>query len=288
MAAIYRRELKGYFNTMIGYVIIVFLLAFSGIYFMAYNLNYGYPYFSYVLSGGIFMLLIAAPLLTMRSFAEERKNRTDQLLLTAPVSLFQIVMGKYLAMITILGIPCAVYLLFPLMIKMQGTAYILSDYLSILVYFLLGCVYIAIGMFVSSLTESQIIAAIGTFGMLMVIQLWSGIIGFLPSSAMANVFGIAFLLSLLVWTVWHMTQNWVICLILEIVNLGVNGIVYAVKSEVYENLLSTICGKLNLIDTFNSIASNNLLDVSGIILYLSLIVFFVFLTMEMIQKRRWS
>ena len=137
MAAIYRRELKGYFNTMIGYVIIVFLLAFSGIYFMAYNLNYGYPYFSYVLSGGIFMLLIAAPLLTMRSFAEERKNRTDQLLLTAPVSLFQIVMGKYLAMITILGIPCAVYLLFPLMIKMQGTAYILSDYLSILVYFLL-------------------------------------------------------------------------------------------------------------------------------------------------------
>ena len=108
MAAIYRRELKGYFNTMIGYVIIVFLLAFSGIYFMAYNLNYGYPYFSYVLSGGIFMLLIAAPLLTMRSFAEERKNRTDQLLLTAPVSLFQIVMGKYLAMITILGIPCAV------------------------------------------------------------------------------------------------------------------------------------------------------------------------------------
>mgnify|MGYP003099719708 CR=1 FL=1 len=267
MAAIYRRELKGYFNTMIGYVIIVFLLAFSGIYFMAYNLNYGYPYFSYVLSGGIFMLLIAAPLLTMRSFAEERKNRTDQLLLTAPVSLFQIVMGKYLAMITILGIP---------------------DYLSILVYFLLGCVYIAIGMFVSSLTESQIIAAIGTFGILMVIQLWSGIIGFLPSSAMANVFGIAFLLSLLVCAVWRMTQNWVICLILEILNLGVNGIVYAVKSEVYENLLSTICGKLNLIDTFNSIASNNLLDVSGIILYLSLIVFFVFLTMEMIQKRRWS
>ena len=174
------------------------------------------------------------------------------------------------------------------MIKMQGTAYILSDYLSILVYFLLGCVYIAIGMFVSSLTESQIIAAIGTFGILMVIQLWSGIIGFLPSSAVANVLGMALLLSLLVWGVWRMTQNWVICLALEIVNLGVNGIVYAVKSEVYENLLSTICGKLNLIDTFTSIASNNLLDVSGIILYLSLIVFFVFLTMEMIQKRRWS
>ena len=288
MRAIYKRELRSYFHSMIGYVFIAFLVAYTGIYFLAYNLNYGYPYFSYVLSGILFVYLVAIPILTMRCFAEDKKNKTDQMLLTAPVSLFQIVMGKYLAMITILGIPCAVYLLFPLMIKMQGTAYILSDYLSILVYFLLGCVYIAIGMFVSSLTESQIIAAIGTFGILMVIQLWSGIIGFLPSSAVANVLGMALLLSLLVWGVWRMTQNWVICLALEIVNLGVNGIIYAVKSEVYENLLSTICGKLNLIDIFNSIASNNLLDVSGIILYLSLIVFFVFLTMEMIQKRRWS
>lgn len=288
MRAIYKRELKGYFHTMIGYVIVVFLIAFAGIYFMAYNLNYGYPYFSYVLSGGIFMLLIAAPLLTMRSFAEERKSRTDQLLLTAPVSLFQIVMGKYLAMITILGIPCAVYLLFPLIIKMQGTAYIFQDYLTILVYFLLGCVYIAIGMFVSALTESQIIAAIGTFGILMMIHLWSGIVGFLPSSAMANVFGIAFFFSILVWGVWRMTQNWLLCTILEILNLAINGIVYAVNMEVYENLMANVCGKLNLIDTFSSIAVNQILDLSGIILYLTLIGFFVFLTMEMIQKRRWS
>lgn len=288
MLAIYKRELKGYFHTMIGYVIVVFLIAFAGIYFMAYNLNYGYPYFSYVLSGGIFMLLIAAPLLTMRSFAEERKSRTDQLLLTAPVSLFQIVMGKYLAMITVLGIPCAVYLLFPLIIKMQGTAYILQDYLTILVYFLLGCVYIAIGMFVSALTESQIIAAIGTFGILMMIHLWSGIVGFLPSSAMANVFGIAFFFSILVWGVWRMTQNWLLCTILEMLNLAINGIVYAVNMEVYENLMANVCGKLNLIDTFSSIAANQLLDLSGIILYLTLIGFFVFLTMEMIQKRRWS
>lgn len=288
MAAVYKRELKGYFQTMIGYVIIAFLLAFTGIYFMAYNLSYGYPYFSYVLSGVLFSLLIVCPMITMRSFAEERKNRTDQLLLTAPVSLFKIVMGKYLAMITILAIPCAIYLVFPLIIKAQGTAYILVDYLSILVFFLLGCVYIAIGMFVSSLTESQIIAAVGTFGILMVLYLWNGIVDFLPSSAMANVFGVVLLLSLLVLGVWKMTQNWMICAVLEAVVLIGNAVTYLVKSELYESLLANICGKLTLTDTFNSISSNNLLDVSGIILYLTLIGFFIFLTMEMIQKRRWS
>lgn len=288
MAAIYKRELKGYFHTMIGYVIIAFLIAFSGIYFMAYNLSFGYPYFAYVLSGVIFSYLIVVPMITMRSFAEEKKSRTDQLLLTSPVSLFKIVMGKYLAMITILAIPCAVYLIFPLIIKAQGTAYILIDYLSILVFFLLGCVYIAIGMFVSSLTESQIIAAVGTFGILMILHLWSGIVSFLPASAMINVFGLVLLLSLAVFGVWKMTQNWLICSVLELAVLIGNVIAYAVNQEMYESLLGNICGKLELTTVFTSISSSNLLDVSGIIMYLTIIGFFVFLTMEMIQKRRWS
>ena len=112
---------------MIGYVFIAFLVAYAGVYFMAYNLNYGYPYFSYVLTGILFVLLIAVPVLTMRSFAEDRKNKTDQLLLTSPVSLPKVVLGKYLAMVTILMVPCVIYLIFPLIIKSQGTAYILTD-----------------------------------------------------------------------------------------------------------------------------------------------------------------
>lgn len=288
MMAIYKRELKGYFHTMIGYVIIAFLIAFSGIYFMAYNLSFGYPYFSYVLSGVTFVYLIVVPMITMRSFAEERKNRTDQLLLTSPVSLFQIVMGKYLAMITIIAISCIVYLIFPLMIKAQGTAYILVDYLSIFTFFLLGCVFIAIGMFLSSLTESQVIAAVGTFGMLMVLYLWSGIVDFLPSSAVINVFGAALLLSLGVLGVWKMTQNWLLSTILEVAALGGTVIVYAIKQELFDNLLGTICGKLELLHVLTDITGSNVFDVSGIVLYLTIIGVFIFLTIEMIQKRRWS
>lgn len=288
MIAIYKRELRSYFHSMIGYVFIAFLVAYTGIYFLAYNLNYGYPYFSYVLSGIMFVYLVAIPILTMRCFAEDKKNRTDQMLLTAPVSLFKIVLGKYLAMVTIMAIPCLIYLIFPLIIKAQGTAYILVDYLAILVFFLLGCVYIAIGMFISSLTESVIIAAIGTFGILLLTYLWSGILNFIPSAAWANAVAVAVLLSLVVLAVWNMTRNIVISGALELIVVAGTIITYVAKKSLFESLLSTFLGKLELTEVFSNIADNHLLDVSGIILYLSLIVLFFFLTMQMIQKRHWS
>nr|WP_296032223.1 ABC-2 transporter permease [uncultured Dorea sp.] len=288
MIAIYKRELRSYFHSMIGYVFIAFLVAYTGIYFLAYNLNYGYPYFSYVLSGIMFVYLVAIPILTMRCFAEDKKNRTDQMLLTAPVSLFKIVLGKYLAMVTIMAIPCLIHLIFPLIIKAQGTAYILVDYLAIFVFFLLGCVYIAIGMFVSSLTESVIIAAIGAFGILLLTYLWSGILNFIPSAAWANAVAVAVLLSLVVLAIWNMTKNIVISGVLELIVVAGTIITYVVKKSVFESLLSTFLGKLELTEVFSNIADNHLLDVSGIILYLSLIVLFFFLTMQMIQKRRWS
>ena len=131
MKGIYKRELKSYFYSMIGYVFIAFLVAFVGIYFMAYNLNMGYPYFSYTLSGGLFILLIAIPILTMKSFSEERRSKTDQLLLTAPVTLGQIVWGKYLAMVTVFALPNLIFCLFPLMIKASGQAYFKVDYCEI-------------------------------------------------------------------------------------------------------------------------------------------------------------
>lgn len=288
MAAIYKRELRSYFHSMIGYVFIAFLVAFTGIYFMAYNLNYGYPYFSYVLSSITFILLIAIPILTMRSFAEDRKNKTDQMLLTYPVSLHEVVLGKYLAMISILAVPCVIYLIFPLLIKAQGTAYIKVDYLAILVFYLLGCVYVSIGMFISSLTESQIIAAIGTFGVLLISYLWSGITNFIASAAWVNLAGVIVILSLVVFLVWRMTKNWLLAVGLEVVALLGSIIPYIVKSSLYEGLLASVLGKMDLFSTFQSISSNNLLDVSGIILYLSMIFLFNFLTMQMIQKRRWS
>lgn len=288
MLAIYKRELKSYFHSMTGCVFIAFLVMFTGIYFMAYNLNAGYPYFSYTLSGSLIVFLVGIPLLTMRSFSEERKTKTDQLLLTAPVSLTKVVLGKYFAMVTVLAVPNVIFCLFPLLIKLQGTAYLLVDYSSIAVFFLLGCVYLAIGMFMSSLTESQIIAFISTFGILLLLYLWDGILSFLPSSALSGMIGILLILTLIVVYIYHMTKNWMLAAGIEAVGIAAALIVYFVKSSLYENLLTKLLGRLALADVFMNISSSNILDVSGLLLYVSILIIFVFLTIQTIQKRRWS
>ena len=288
MLAIYNRELKSYFHSMTGCVFIAFLVMFTGIYFMAYNLNAGYPYFSYTLSGSLIVFLVGIPLLTMRSFSEERKTKTDQLLLTAPVSLTKVVLGKYFAMVTVLAVPNVIFCLFPLLIKLQGTAYLLVDYSSIAVFFLLGCVYLAIGMFMSSLTESQIIAFISTFGILLLLYLWDGILSFLPSSALSGMIGILLILTLIVVYIYHMTKNWMLAAGIEAVGIAAALIAYFVKSSLYENLLTKLLGRLALADVFMNISSSNIVDVSGLLLYVSILIIFVFLTIQTIQKRRWS
>ena len=288
MLAIYKRELKSYFHSMTGCVFIAFLVMFTGIYFMAYNLNAGYPYFSYTLSGSLIVFLVGIPLLTMRSFSEERKTKTDQLLLTAPVSLTKVVLGKYFAMVTVLAVPNVIFCLFPLLIKLQGTAYLLVGYSSIAVFFLLGCVYLAIGMFMSSLTESQIIAFISTFGILLLLYLWDGILSFLPGSAFSGMIGILLILTLIVVYIYHMTKNWMLAAGIEAVGIAAALIVYFVKSSLYENLLTKLLGRLALADVFMNISSSNIVDVSGLLLYVSILIIFVFLTIQTIQKRRWS
>ncbi len=288
MLAIYKRELRSYFQSMVGCVFIAFLMAFTGIYFVAYNLTAGYPYFSYTLSGSLIVFIVGIPLITMRSFSEERKNRTDQLLLTAPVSLGKVVMGKYLAMATVIAIPNVIFCIYPLIIKSQGTAYLTVDYISIFVFFLLGCVYAAIGMFMSSLTESQIIAFISTFGILLVLYLWDGILSMLPSSAVSGLAGVLIILSAVVFYIWHMTGNYIIAGAIEIIGIVAGVVVYIVDSGLYENLLTNLLGKLALANVFTDITSNSIVDVTGIVFYLSIIVVFVFLTVQSIQKRRWS
>ena len=288
MLAIYKRELKAYFQSMTGYVLTAFMTAFAGIYFMAFNLNSGYPYFSYVLMNINYILIVAVPLLTMRSFAEERKNKTDQLLISAPVRLVEIVLGKYFAMTTVLAVPCLIYCLFPPIIMSFGTAYPKVDYLAILVFYLMGCVYIAIGMFLSSLTESQVIAAVTTFGTLLLIYLWGGLIGFLPTSKLSGLAGVLILLTIVAAVIYQMTQNWMLSAIVEAAGAAAGIAVYFLKGEIYENLLVNAMKKIYIADVFDNIVSNQLFDVSGLIMYLTLIAVFVFFTMQSIQKRRWS
>ena len=151
MTAIYKRELKSYLTSMVGYLFIFFILVLTGIYFSAYQLSAAYPKFEYTLSAVTFVFLIGVPILTMRVLAEERKQKTDQLLLTAPVSVGNIVIGKYLALVTVYAIPILVMCTYPLIMSKFGTVAFGSAYTAILGFFLLGCANIAIGVFMSAL-----------------------------------------------------------------------------------------------------------------------------------------
>lgn len=182
MFAIYKRELRSYFNSFIGFLFIGVTLFFQGLYYTVYNLLYGYPYYSYVVSSTVFLFLISVPILTMRILAEERHNKTDQLILTAPVSVGGIVMGKFLAVTTIFAIPTLISCVYPLLLTQYGTVPLGHCYLSLLAFFLYGVASIAISLMVSSVTESQVIAAVLGFGILFLGYMMSSICSIISSS----------------------------------------------------------------------------------------------------------
>lgn len=288
MAAVYERELKSYFRSMTGYVFIAFMTMFIGIYFMVYNMINGYPYFSYTLNSTLMILMIAVPILTMRSMADERRSRTDQILLTSPVSVWGIVMGKYLSMITVFAVPMAIACLCPLIIRDSGTAYLAEDYASILAFFLLGCVYIAIGLFISSLTESQLIAAAGTFAVLLLLILWPGLLNFLPATASGSLAGLLILWSLVSFIMYRITNHIPLSLGLEALGAAVLIGVYAVKQSLLEHALTDILEKIVLTDVFDNVINTHILDLGGLAYYISFAGILLFLTVQSTQKRRWS
>lgn len=141
MNAIFKRELRSYFHGMLGYLLTAFLLVSSGIYFLALNLGYGLTDFSYyTLYRTIFMLLLYIPVLTMRSLAEERRSRTDQLLLTSPVSVWGVVLGKFLAMCAVFALPCLADAVMILILwALGGTVTALAaNFAGLLCYFQIG------------------------------------------------------------------------------------------------------------------------------------------------------
>ena len=288
MKAILKREANAYFDSMTGYVFIAFLVAAVGIYFYLINLYGGYPYFGTTLNSTLYIFMVAIPVLTMRSFAEERRSKTDQLLLTSPVSATGIVMGKYLAMLYVFIFPVLLFCICPVLIGLTGTAYYAADYVTIFTFFLMGAMYISIGMFISSLCDSQMIAFVSTFVVLLVIYLWDTIVSFIPASAIASFIGIMIIALLIAGAVYLMSKNWMASAIVGFILLLITAVFYAVDSAAFENLLPSILMTFSVINVMNNVAVYNVLDIRGIILFISMTVLMIFLTVQMLQKRRWS
>ncbi|MBO4902259.1 MAG: Gldg family protein [Lachnospiraceae bacterium] len=181
MIAVYKRELKAAFHSMIGWIFEAAMLFFIGLYFSIYNLGQGYPYVAITLSSILFVVILAIPILTMRIMTEDVRYHTDKLLYTAPVKTMHVILGKYFAMLTLFVLPLLIVCLMPVFLSLFGSVPYLETYIAILGFFVYGAACIAIGLFVSSLTENQIVAAVLSFVALFLGYMMSGITGFVST-----------------------------------------------------------------------------------------------------------
>lgn len=180
MSAIFRREFKAFFTNPIGYVVMAVMFSVSGYFFFAFNMLSGSADLRGVFSSLFTIVLLAIPFLTMRLFSEEKRQKTDQALLTAPTSLTGIVIGKFFAALLLYTICISITLVFAVIIALQTTPdwlVIIGNYLGLL---LVGGLVISVGLLISALTESQIIAALGTLAvslLMMSVDMLSAIFG---------------------------------------------------------------------------------------------------------------
>ena len=287
MKAVLRHELSSCFTNLSGYVFGAFLLLFAGIYTMVYNLQSATTNFEYVLGSMSFVFFIIFPILTMRVLAEERRQKTDQLLYSLPLSMTQVVLGKYLALLTMFLIPLAIISLYPIILTAYGNMNLAAAFSSIAGFFCLGAALIAVGMYISSITESQAVAA----GLCFVVMLVDYFIADLASMASVTAFGslpMLVLCALIIsGIVYLMTKNGFASLMCAAVLAGGTMVAYAFNSSAFEGLFPAIMEKLSLFEWFY-VLIDGVFDLRCVVFFLSVAGVFLFLSVQSMEKRRWS
>ena len=287
MMAVYLKELRSYFTGILGWLFAAFLTLFAGIYTMVYALTNGSPDFELVISSITFIYMVGVPILTMRSVAEEKHSRTDQLLYALPVKLSHIVMGKYLALCTVLLLPVCVIGLYPLMLMQFGALNLKLIYTTLMAFFLLGAALLSVGLFISSLTESQVAAAVLTLVAMLILYFISSLATFVPNEGRASLIALCAVVVVFALILLALTRNSLVALLVAAAGVGGLCAAYMASPDGFTGLFAKIMGQLSLFDRFDVFA-NGILDLTGVVYFLSVSGVFLFLTVQSLEKRRWS
>ena len=287
MRAVYLKELKLNFTGFTGYLYGAFILLFVGIYTMAINLSGGYAQFEYVLESMAFIYLITCPVLTMRAFAEEKRSKTDQLLYSLPIRLSDVVVGKYLAMLTVSLLPVAVVSVYPLLLSGYGHVDMRSAYASILMFFLLGACLTSIGMFISSVTENQVTSAVVTLVIMLITYFMTSLASYVSTASSSSLIALSALALVLAAIVYLFTKNLSVAFLTAAALVGALLIAYAIDASAFSGLFPALMKKLSLFERFYG-TIGGMSDLTAIVYYLSIIGVFLFFTTETLEKRRWS
>ena len=287
MRAVYLKELRLNFTGFTGYLYGAFILLFVGIYTMAINLSGGYAQFEYVLESMAFIYLIACPVLTMRAFAEEKRSKTDQLLYSLPIRLSDVVVGKFLAMLTVSLLPVAVVSVYPLLLSGYGHVDMRSAYASILMFFLLGACLTSIGMFISSVTENQVTSAVVTLVIMLITYFMTSLASYVSTASSSSLIALSALALVLAAIVYLFTKNLSVAFLTAAALVGALLIAYAIDVSAFSGLFPALMKKLSLFERFYG-TIGGMFDLTAIVYYLSIIGVFLFFTTETLEKRRWS
>lgn len=287
MTAVFKHELRGYFQSLTAYVFGAFLLVFVGIGAMLYNLNAAVSNFEYVLDFSSLVFVVIVPILTMRVIAEERRQKTDQLLYSLPISTTQVILGKFFALLTVYLLPLCVIAVYPLIFAQFGDVYLPTSYGSLAAFFLMGGALIALGIFISSLTDSQGFAAGIGIAAILLNYFSVSLAEYVSSTAFGTVIVIFVLAAALAWVVHRLTRNETLAYGVGLGLMAAAVVIFYAVPDTLEGLLPDVMRTLSLFDRFTTIV-NGVFDLTAIVYFLSVTVFFLFLSVQSLEKRRYN
>ena len=287
MAAVFKHELRMYFHSLAAYVFGAFLLVIVGIGAMLYNLQAAVSNFEFVFSFSSIIYAVIVPILTMRVIAEERRQKTDQLLYSLPISTFQVIAGKYLALLAVFAIPLCIISCYPLIFAQFGDVYLPTSYGSLLAFFLMGAALIAVGVFISSLTDNQGFAAgIGVAAILL--NYFSVTLSeYVSSTAQGSALALFVLAAGVGLLIHYLTRNDNLACAVGLSLMAVVVLWYFVDSAAFERLLPSIMTALSLFERLD-VFVNGVFDLTAVTYYLSVAAFFLFLSVQSLEKRRYN
>lgn len=287
MIAVLKHELRNYFHSLTAYLFCAFLLVFVGIGAMLYNIQSAVANFELVLSFVCIGMVVIVPVLTMRVISEEKKQKTDQLLYALPLKTSQIIIGKYLALLIIFLIPMCIISTYPLIFAQFGEVYLLTSYGSLLAFFIMGSAMIAIGTFISSLTENQGFAAGIAIPVLLLNYYSVTLAEYVSSTAFGSLVALCVVWIILAFLVNTLTKNDNLAFGIGLVGVMATAIAYRFDSTLFEGLLPKIMSQLSLFDRFYDFV-DGVFDITSIVFYVTVIIFFLFLSVQSLEKRRYN
>ena len=287
MTAIFKREFRSYFTGMVGYAVAAVSLFFLGLYFTNRNLLYQSSDFAGVLYTTTLILLFLLPAVSMRSFAEERRARTDQLLLTSPVSIPAIVAGKFLSQLAVFCVPLTAAAVMPLILTAFGKVSLISAYAALLGYILLGGACLAVGTFISCLTENQIVAYLASFVVLLIAYLMNGIKTMFTSGNILAFVVFALVLLAASAAVGVVCKNILAGGAVLVVGAAALFALFILRPAWLLSAFDAVLTALALFAPYAEIIGGSF-SFPVILYYLSIIGVFLFFTGQTLERRRWN